>query len=70
MSHRCPRRTCQVQVSNALFCCPVDWSALSRNTQKAIYRTVGMGTLSLPRREAIHTALEEWRAIDATTLAH
>jgi hypothetical protein len=57
-------------VSDHLFCCPIDWAALSHNAQQAIYRTAKMGLLSIPRREAIQAAIDEWKAIDATRLAH
>lgn len=65
--HRCPRRTCGAVVPNALFACAADWAALSRSVQQQIYRTAEMGLLSIPRRQAIQAAIDEWKRLDAVS---
>jgi len=62
--HRCPRRTCHAVVPNRLFACAADWALLSATAQRGIYRTARLSLLSVPRREAIQVALDEWKVLD------
>jgi hypothetical protein len=64
LRHNCPRKGCRVNVSNVLFCCADHWWELSNDARSRIRATANMGLLSLPRRNAITTAFNEWKALD------
>lgn len=40
MTHRCAAHACTREISLALLMCPRHWKLVSRESQKAIYRTV------------------------------
>jgi hypothetical protein len=58
--HKCPRNGCTKRVSNTEFACRTDWYALSVETRKEIWATVGMNVLDGRRRAAFRAAEEDW----------
>jgi hypothetical protein len=62
--HRCPRKGCQAQVSDSLFCCPDDWWDLPVKARKWVVKTAGLSILLPERRGAIEFARRCWNIAD------
>lgn len=60
--HECPRKGCTKRVSITQFACREDWYALSTETRKEIWATVGMNVLDHRRRAAFRAAGKDWEA--------